>query len=217
MLPDLRRSPAGTMKLLGGDPCLDFVNTVGGRVPDARGPGTRVTDDKLVSYDDLVAFGLHRGILGDVTARGLLRRARARPAAARAAVERARAFREALHRTLRALMGQKRPLPGDLDRINAEVRACRTRESAQGARSVAPLGVAELAGDADHALVAASSVSRPPSSRRASCLDSASAAARAAAGSSSIGAATAGAAGVRWTTAATWRRCGASVKRQAGR
>lgn len=116
------------MKLLGGDPCLDFVNTVGGRVPDARGPGTRATDDKLVSYDDLVAFALHRGILGDVTARGLLRRARARPAAARAAVEKARAFREALHRTLRALMGQKRPRRGDLDLINAEVRACRTRE-----------------------------------------------------------------------------------------
>lgn len=128
MLPEARRSPAGTMKLVGGDLCLDFVNTVGGRLPDAGRPGTRVTDDKLASYDDLVAFGLHRGILDDAAGRGLLRRARARPAAAHAVLERARAFREALHRTLRALMQRKRPLPRDLEWINAEVRACRTRE-----------------------------------------------------------------------------------------
>jgi predicted RNA-binding Zn ribbon-like protein len=122
------------MKLVGGDPCLDFVNTVGERLPDRTRLGTQVQDDKLAGYADLVAFGVHRGLLEPGVARELLRRGRARPAAARSTLGRARALREALHRTLRALMGHGLPLPRDLVRINAEVRACRAREGliAQG-------------------------------------------------------------------------------------
>jgi predicted RNA-binding Zn ribbon-like protein len=115
------------MKLVGGDPSLDFVNTVGGRVPIGR--RTRVRNDKLESYADLVAFAVHRGLVAEAGARALLRRSQGRPRAAEAALARARTFRESLYRALRALMGGRRPSPTDLDRINAEVRACRSRES----------------------------------------------------------------------------------------
>jgi len=127
--PDPERSPAGTMKLVGGDPCLDFVNTVGGRIPVAYGPGTRVQDDKLGSYQDLVDFAVHRGLVPEAAAGRLARLGRARPGAARAALGRALGLREALHRTLRALMTGRRPDTGDLVLINREVAACRRHEA----------------------------------------------------------------------------------------
>jgi predicted RNA-binding Zn ribbon-like protein len=115
------------MKLVGGDPALDFVNTVGGR--SSVGAGTRVRADKLVSYGDLVAFGRHRGILEASVARALVRRARRRPQAARHALRRAISFREALFRTLLAAAREERPGVADLGLVNAEVRAARARET----------------------------------------------------------------------------------------
>ena len=94
-------SPAATMKLVGGDPGLDFVNTVGGR-GRAQGSGPwPVRADKLASYSDLVAFGVHAGLLGEGKSRLLRRAGRARPREAGAALGRALAFREALYRALR--------------------------------------------------------------------------------------------------------------------
>ena len=63
-------SPAATMKLVGGDPCLDFVNTVGGRVPLAGSARTRVRADKLAAYPDLVAWSLHAGLVDESAGRG---------------------------------------------------------------------------------------------------------------------------------------------------
>jgi len=127
MRHDPTASLAGKMKLVGGDPALDFVNTVGGRVRD--GPRTRVRADKLASYGDLVAFGLHRGVLEAAVARALVRRAGRRPQAAREALRRAIAFREALYRTLLAAALEEPPARADLDLVNAEVRASRERET----------------------------------------------------------------------------------------
>src|SRR5262245_47262173 len=123
MALDPGRSPAGRMKLLGGDPALDFVNTVGGRVDEGARGRTRVKEDKLGSYADLVAFAVHRGILEDAVARGLVRRAESRPGAARAVLQRALVFREALHRTLRALVERRRPSSGDLRVVDTEARS----------------------------------------------------------------------------------------------
>jgi len=121
-------SPAGTMKLVGGDPCLDFVNTVGGRVPLADGARARVRADKLASYPDLVAWSVHAGLVGESAGRGLLRCAAARPREANPALARALAFREALYRALRALMRDRAPAPADLALLNVELAACRSRE-----------------------------------------------------------------------------------------
>jgi predicted RNA-binding Zn ribbon-like protein len=128
MRPEAAGSPAGSMKLVGGDPAIDFVNTVGGRVPERAG-GTRVRDDKLASYRDLVAFALHAGLVDDTVGRNLVRRGRARPREARGALRRALVFREALHRTLRALVETRRPSAADLEVVNAEVLDARSRES----------------------------------------------------------------------------------------
>ena len=116
------------MKLVGGDPCLDFVNTVGGRVPAVGDAQARIRDDKLAGYADLVAFGAHAGLVAESTGRGLLRLAEARPREATAALGRALAFREALYRTLRAPTLGRRPAHADLAVINEEIAASRDHE-----------------------------------------------------------------------------------------
>jgi predicted RNA-binding Zn ribbon-like protein len=123
------------MKLVGGELCLDFVNTVGGRVPEAGGsPGSRVLADKLAAYTDLVAWGRHTGSIGEPEARRLLRLAEGRPREAADVLERALLFREALHRTLRWLMLGRRPDPRDLSLLNAEIGTARARESLTASR-----------------------------------------------------------------------------------
>jgi predicted RNA-binding Zn ribbon-like protein len=116
------------MKLVGGDPCLDFANTVGGRAPALGGAHARVRADKLAAYSDFVAWGVHAGLVGERAGYALLRFAALHPRAAFAALGRALAFRDALYSTLRALMLGRRPAPAGLGLINAEIAACRSRE-----------------------------------------------------------------------------------------
>jgi predicted RNA-binding Zn ribbon-like protein len=118
---------ASTMKLVAGEPCLDFVNTVGGR-NDAEDAAALVRGDKLGSYADLVSFAAHAGLVTPALARELQRRASREPRAATAVLRRARAFREALYRALRALMLGRSPAPSDLRQVNAELAASRRAE-----------------------------------------------------------------------------------------
>jgi predicted RNA-binding Zn ribbon-like protein len=117
------------MKLVGGDPCVDFVNTVGDRTGAGPTGESLVVADKLVSYRDVVLFAVHRGLVGENADRRLLRRAEARPADARRALLRTRAFREALFRLLTACAEGARPRPGDLEFLNAELRTFRESEA----------------------------------------------------------------------------------------
>jgi predicted RNA-binding Zn ribbon-like protein len=122
-------SLAGTMKLVGGELCLDFVNTVGGRIPEGGGsPGSRVLADKLAAYADLVAWSRHTGSIDEADARRLLRLAEGRPRDAADVLGRALLLREALHRTLRSLQLGRRPDAADVARLNAEIADARTRE-----------------------------------------------------------------------------------------
>jgi predicted RNA-binding Zn ribbon-like protein len=136
------------MKLVGGDLCLDFVNTVGGRVPEGGGPGSRVLADKLAAYPDLVAWGRHAGAIGEADARCLLRLADRHPREAADVLGRALVFREALHRTLRSRMLGRRPEQPDLSVLNAEIVAARAREKLEplpaGLRWAWPDGGAHL-------------------------------------------------------------------------
>jgi predicted RNA-binding Zn ribbon-like protein len=120
-------STASTMKLVGGDACLDFVNTVGGR-SDAGAASARVRGDKLASYADLAGFAAHAGLVAPAAARELQRRASREPGAADAALRRARQLREALYRVLRALMRGRSPASSDLRQVNAELTASRLAE-----------------------------------------------------------------------------------------
>jgi predicted RNA-binding Zn ribbon-like protein len=124
---------AATMRLVGGDPGLDFVNTVGGREPTGRG-AVKVRADKLASYADLVAFAVHAGLIDPGAGRGLRRRGDARPREAAAALGRAVGFREALYRTLQALRRGRRPAPADLAALNDEIAAARSREALAAGR-----------------------------------------------------------------------------------
>jgi predicted RNA-binding Zn ribbon-like protein len=122
-------SAAATMKLVGGDLSLDFVNTVGGRIPAGDGStGSQVVADKLAGYADLVAWGRHAESVSEADARRLARLGERRPGEAATVLRRALAFREALHRTLRALMLGRRPEAKDLSVLNAEIAAARGRE-----------------------------------------------------------------------------------------
>lgn len=116
------------MKLVAGDPCLDFVNTVGGREPAGPSPGTRVVADKLMTYLDLVAWGRHAGLLTDAAARRLVGEAGKSPREAARVFARATALREALYRTLRSLIEGTRVRPADLAIVNTELAAARSQE-----------------------------------------------------------------------------------------
>lgn len=98
--------------LSGGDLALDLANTLSRR----RTPEPR---EDLREYEDLVAWGLQARTLTSAEAAGLRRRAAESPRAARAALLRARAVREAVFDVFSAL-AEARPVPSTgLARLNA--------------------------------------------------------------------------------------------------
>lgn len=122
-----RPRPGLTVELTGGSLCLDFANTLRRRL-------TASPVDLLTSYADLVAWGRQAGAVGDGEARRLAQEATQHPAEARAALQRAVAVREAIHRIFSAL-AVKGPVPAaDLAALNAAVAEASAR------RHVAPAG-----------------------------------------------------------------------------
>ena len=104
-------SKASNLKLLGGELCLDFVNTVGAHKSDHP-------SDHLANYADLVAWSRHAGVLNQRTAHQLLEEAIRRPTAAKTVFQRAIKLREALYRIFTAIALDAAPLSADLDRLN---------------------------------------------------------------------------------------------------
>lgn len=100
------------MDFVGGELCLDLVNTGSSR---EEGPFR----ERLREYDDLVRWGLRLEALdGDVASR--LQRAAARdPAGAAGVLERARALREAIYRVFRARLSGDAPSSEDLALLTA--------------------------------------------------------------------------------------------------
>jgi predicted RNA-binding Zn ribbon-like protein len=82
---------AGSLDLLGGRLCLDFVNTVDWR-------GRAKPREFLESYPDLLSWAQHVGILSRSEAKVLLRKAAKRPKETRTVVEKAWNLREVLYR-----------------------------------------------------------------------------------------------------------------------
>lgn len=119
---------AGTLDLLGGCLCLDFVNTVDWHASDHP-------HEWLHDYSDLLAWGRHAGALEAARAESLANEALLRPAEARAVLERAIVFREALYRLFLAVIGGEAPTTEDLAALNAELpRAFSRLRLAQSAR-----------------------------------------------------------------------------------
>lgn len=86
----------GAEDLIGGHPCLDFVNTAGG--------GAKRRDvERLVRYEVLADWSRLAGLITPREAKPLLRLAKASPDLAEQALHEAQAFREDLHGVLTAL------------------------------------------------------------------------------------------------------------------
>jgi predicted RNA-binding Zn ribbon-like protein len=122
--------------LMGGNPALDFVDTVGG----LRGAEPQPEDELLREYDDLVVLGLKTGALSERAARRLRRTAAERPDEAEAVLARAREKRELIDAVFRPLSEDTEP-PAE---VLAELRDFGAEAIARGefvpAASASPRG-----------------------------------------------------------------------------
>jgi len=98
---------------IGGDPALDFVNTV-----DWTDAGP--VNERLGDYSDLVLWGVAAGLVSKPVAERLRRLAAARPRGARAGLSAALRARDALRAVFTAVAAGERPGPG-LVELNALV------------------------------------------------------------------------------------------------
>lgn len=120
-------------RLNGGWLALDFVNTVAGwgSNPEQGGGrdwGDRIEEERLVRYEDLVAWARLEDLIDVATAESLLRVASGRPADAEEVIVRARCLRAALFRLFRATVDAWPPLDADVQALNGELERLRHGE-----------------------------------------------------------------------------------------
>ena len=101
-------------EFVGGDLCLDFTNTMGGK----RGVAPR---EYLNSYTDFVSWCRQAGLLDSSKAQALARSAARRSQDSAAALRRAIALRETIYRIFGALALDEPPQASDLDQLNAHL------------------------------------------------------------------------------------------------
>jgi predicted RNA-binding Zn ribbon-like protein len=111
---------ASNLALLGGELCLDFVNTVESR-------GADHSQEFLVTYSDLVAWSRHVGVLTAVEAECLLHEATARQAEAEAVHRRAIALRETLYKVFLSIVEGQPAEVRDLEQLNAALAPALSR------------------------------------------------------------------------------------------
>jgi predicted RNA-binding Zn ribbon-like protein len=107
-------------KFRGGVPCLDFVNTLAWRLTDRP-------VEYLGSYEDLLAWGRQAGLLAPGETEALSGRGARDPEEARAVLSRAVVLREAVHRTLSAVIAGEPRNEGALSAINRELSGALSR------------------------------------------------------------------------------------------
>ena len=107
-------SPPKKFQFVGGEVCLDFTNTVGGK----RGLSTR---EYLNCYADFVSWCRQADLLNATKADALLRSAARHADESGAALRGAIALREAIYRIFAALASNESPQASDLDHLNTEL------------------------------------------------------------------------------------------------
>ena len=119
--------PAGTLNLIGGRLCLDFLNSVGARrfSPSRK---KMIRDEKLSDYLDLLAWGRHAGALTNTEAETLAHESSRHPREAAALFYRAIRLREAMYHVCNAKLSHKQPNETDLLVLNEELRLARGAE-----------------------------------------------------------------------------------------
>lgn len=98
---------ATTFDLSSGALCLDFTNTLEGRLDP-------VPSERLSNYHDLVGFGLQAGLFSEAEAEHLHALATRRPFEAAGVHASALALREAIFRIMAAIADGERPDPDEL-------------------------------------------------------------------------------------------------------
>ena len=109
-------------KFVGGRLCLDFINTVGGRV------GANVLRDKLANYHDLLEWSRLAGIANPTESRNLARLSASHRQHAEATLARAVLLREALYRIFKSAIEGGRLRPADLATLSRELQVARAHE-----------------------------------------------------------------------------------------
>jgi predicted RNA-binding Zn ribbon-like protein len=112
------------MKFIAGHPCLDFVNTVGGRV---TGPAA-VLRDKLTDYGTLAGWSHSAGLSNIREVRRLKRDARLNPRRAARTLVRAVRLREALYRIFKSLLEGRPPPNPAINVLRLEISAARAHQ-----------------------------------------------------------------------------------------
>jgi predicted RNA-binding Zn ribbon-like protein len=126
-------APELPLKFVGGDPSLDFVNTV-----DWTSDG--LVHDRLADYPRFIEWGEAAGLIDRATRARLLESARARPRAVRAAYEHARWARWVLERLFASVATGEpsQPALADFNRLlrdaGQHLRMAYTGRSAAGVR-----------------------------------------------------------------------------------
>lgn len=107
------------MRLDGGHPALDFMNTLGG--PEGGPPAPH--DDYLRGYEDLAVFAGRTMLLDEPAVERLRRRAKRNPDEAAAAFEKALELRELVDEVFRPLVHAREPAAAALARLAEAERA----------------------------------------------------------------------------------------------
>lgn len=119
------------MKFVGGELCLDFVNTVDvwtASGSDCHPYGDMPLRDKLVDYEALARWGRLAEVLGARKAGQLLKHAQTDEAEAAAVLQRALVLRHALYRLFKSALHRWTPDAADLDVLHRELALARSHE-----------------------------------------------------------------------------------------
>jgi len=106
-----KKRDAGSLKLLGGRLCLDFVNTLDWR-------GTDTPQEFLNTFGDLVSWGRHAGICSQPDSGNLYKMAGQSKAEAQKALNQALKLRETIYRIFAAGIANRNPQKEDLAIFN---------------------------------------------------------------------------------------------------
>ena len=115
--PEARRRPPLPAESVDADRVLSFINTLSGRP-------TGSPSERLVSYDDLVAWAREQHLVSAAAAERLAAEAKEHPHQAASVLGRAKEFREALNGLATAIDANRQPSANVLDTIgNALAKA----------------------------------------------------------------------------------------------
>lgn len=109
-------------KFVGGNLCLDFVNSIGGRVPQGKkySSGYNIVNDKLKNFDDLIDWGKNSGAVIKPEAYELIKLKSKNQTEADIVFQRALELRESLFKIFGSIIEGAKPQEGNIKVLNRE-------------------------------------------------------------------------------------------------